>query len=415
MKDIETNQEIDLKQVYGIIKRGDDKGKYFVDVWKETYPIFNNKDIYTWICNMIDQYTDEGKESKKFSITTYLKPLQQFCNYHECTNPSELLVEKIDPRNSRVKKFLQFLQNTTDEQAQKLGFRKKPNDASIRNQVQSRIKSFYSNRGVPVSFSMKTRLTGINKNELVLDKEMIKIIKNKLESVNYKLICKLQTQLGLRISDVLEEFPKSEYSIEKYEEHYFIRNFESQKEKVIIPFLFLTSELSDLLKSITGKKDLTEIDLATLLKTRKGTPILKVDYLRRLKNIVKELGIKGNIKTHCFRKYFITQCEKISKVEGKFKDVLSGHTQGFKDAAYNKNFSNISWYYHNWINLEKIICVDCIVFDNTNKEVKKLKLDNLKKDLEIDELKKEVSDIKSILSKIETFMDAQSFIDKNKK
>jgi len=51
---------------------------------------------------MISQYTDEGKNANKFSMTTYLKPLLQYVDFNKCENPSELLKEDIDTRNARV-------------------------------------------------------------------------------------------------------------------------------------------------------------------------------------------------------------------------------------------------------------------------------------------------------------------------
>jgi hypothetical protein len=50
----------------------------------------------------MDYYTNSGKDAKDFSITTYLKPLQQYCDYNEVDNPNKLLEEDIDKRNLKV-------------------------------------------------------------------------------------------------------------------------------------------------------------------------------------------------------------------------------------------------------------------------------------------------------------------------
>lgn len=399
MKSINDIQNFDLEDIFG---------KEHVKRWEEAYPIaFFNEDIQKWIRDMISQYTDEGKDASKFNITTYLKPLEQYANFHDCKNPSKFLEEKIDDRNNRLKEYLHFLQNITEDEVKEFGFRKKPSDVSIRNQIQSRIKSFYSNRGVPISWGMKTRKSGLNLKELTLDKEMIKLIKNKLESTEYRLICKFSTQTGLRINDTLEELTSGKYIIEEYKEHYFIRNFETQKEKVIINFLFFTTELTQLLKSSTGIENILEIDLTTLLKTRIGNNIHEQNYLQRLKKIVKELKVKGNVKTHSFRKFFMTQIEECKEVDGKFKLVLTGHTLNFRDDAYNRNLTNIEWFYQNWLKIEQLICIDCIIQDNTDETVKDLKnqvenlrvineefqADKIKLEKEFEELRKTIPDL----------------------
>ena len=73
-------------------------------------------------------------------------------------------------------------------------------------------------------------------------KPIIRKIEAKLESGSYQLICKFASQTGLRISDILEELTKKKngkpkYIIEKYRDHYFVRNFETQKRNVILNYL----------------------------------------------------------------------------------------------------------------------------------------------------------------------------------
>ncbi len=149
-----------VKKIYGKHKK---TGEFFYDIWLEKYPIFENKDVKAWLRNKIDNYTDEGKNPQKFSVTSYLKPLYQYCLFNQTNNPSDLLKEDIDTRNMRLKKYLMFLMDAKDDSIVKeLGFSKIPSEESIRNNIQGRIKGFYSNRGVLVKYKLKTVKSGAN-------------------------------------------------------------------------------------------------------------------------------------------------------------------------------------------------------------------------------------------------------------
>lgn len=387
MLNIDKIKEFDFKKVFGKNKK---TNEYFEDIWSEKYPIFSNKDIRTWIIDMINQFITEGKEAGKFSCTGYLNPLQAYCLFNKVEDPSELLKEtEIDERNSRVMNFLQYLlkADENDPELKRIGLKKKPSEVSVKNMIQSRIKSFYSNRGLNISVGMKTAKSGANKNEILLDKEMIKLIQAKLETANYRLINKLETQTGLRINDVLEEITmKNKYKIELYKEHYYIKNFDSQKEKVKINFLFFTQELTDTLMATTGIQDLTKLDLSTLFITRNGKRISQQHYLARIKRIAKDLEMNGNLKTHAFRKYFASQLSRNLDLDPRFYNHLEGREASYRDQVYDNNIKKIDWFYQTWLKLEEYICVDCITVDKTNEEVLKLKEDNLKLNKQVDTL-----------------------------
>ncbi|MHA2009112.1 MAG: hypothetical protein ACW980_17505, partial [Promethearchaeota archaeon] len=228
MIDIKNNNVLNLKKIYGKNKK---TGKYFVEEWEKDYPVLMNEDAFAWIRDKMDKFTQSGKPAVKFSITTYLKPLQQYCDFNEVKNPSDLLEEELDDRNARVRAYIDFLlkDNSDKEKLQSLGFRKPPSEVTVRNMVQSRIKSFYSARGKPITYGIKTATSGENRREIILTKSLIKKLKSKLESPEYRLIVKFQTQLGLRISDILEGLTSGKYEIEKYQDHYFIKNFRTMK------------------------------------------------------------------------------------------------------------------------------------------------------------------------------------------
>ncbi len=387
MKSIQKNKVIDLEKIYGIEK---------VKKWEKSYPIFKIQCVKNWLIDKIDKYTDEGKNANKFSITTYLQPLTLYCKYNKVEDPSELLEEEIDQRNLRLKVYLkEFLLNSEikEEEFTKLGFRfnkkkqtARPSEESVRNLIQSRIKSFFSNRGKPISFNMKSAKSGANKGEITLNAELIKLIQARLESKNYRLITKCMNQMGFRIDDILSEMTSGKYIIEKYNNHYFIRNFKTQKRMVIINYAFFTKELEDVLIAATGIKDLTQVDLTKLFLTRNGTRINGNDFLDRLKAIIRDLGISGNIKTHSLRKYYLGQ---IGSCANKLKEPrilthFEGHEASFNDQVYLRAIKEIESYYEEWLKCEEAIMIDYTTVDKTDKEVLALKEENAKLNKRLD-------------------------------
>ena len=381
-------------------------GKEEVEKWLSTYSVLRNENVRKWLENKLDRYTRNGKDGKNFQVTSYLTPFQKYCNYYKVENPSDLLKENIDDRNKRLVNYLRDLIKAGE------------NEASVRNAYQSRIKSFYSARGSPISDGLETLSSGINKNEIILDKEQIQLIQAKLERAEYRFILKCQALLGLRISDVLNELTTSKngeakYKIEKYSNHFHVKNFWTKKENVIINFLFFPKELTTLLQSIHNISDLRKLDLRDILLTRRKTRINKYDYLARIKDICNELGIEENIKTHSFRKYFSNQISSTNllkyndkmgaDLEGIFKEHLMGHKGKNLSESYKQKLKRIKWFYENWKPLEQSICIDCEIYDNTSKEILNLKdkYDKLvEKDIEKD---KEVNELKETMK---TFFEA---------
>ncbi len=391
--------------------------------WLKDYPTLKNSEIQSWLRAKVIEFALEGKDASKIDFKSYIRYIHKYCEFNQGESkiedmPSELISEELDERNDRLRKYLSSLyifdktyetetgkpfydepkedKKLTKESKiwlKKYGFTKIPSDVSIRNMIQSRIKGFFTQRNAKITYRLKARKSGANKNELYLDKDMIKQIQSKLESAQYRLINKFETQTGLRISDVLNELTSGNYKIEKYKEHYFIKDFKSQKEMVFINFLFFTTELTDLLISIypesliTNKKGEIEfkLDLTKLFMSRKNRRIRDVDYLARIKAISKELGFNGNLKTHAFRKYFCDTISNMENHENKFNHHLEGREPNYVDDTYITSLKNLKKYYKKWILIEKEVCIDCIIVDNTNEEIvkHKTKIANLEKQLSI--------------------------------
>ena len=365
-------QDIKLKSLIELF------GKEKCKNWAKKYPVLKNNDVERWLVVKAEKYAREGKDIEKFNILSYLRPLSAYCEYSETQNPSELLKENIDTRNKRVVDYLTHLINQGK------------NDVSVRNSYQSRIKSFYKARGAPITDGLESRNSGKNTGVTALDKAIIKKIYERLTNPNYRVILKIQALMGLRISDVLTEISKTvkekpKYMIEKHKDHFFIRNFVTQKDKVVIDYLFFPKELTYLIQSIYQVNELTELKLNTFLKTRNGKNIDRYEYTRIIRDIGKELKL-GNIRTHSFRKYFRTQLgksnliEKDKRMSGNIENLiiesLMGHKVDYSRDVYAQNFKQLDAFYDIWLYFEQEISIDVDIVDNTSELMKDVKKEN---------------------------------------
>jgi len=288
---------INLEQIFGTQRINgytNNHGKH-IKGWKDRYPIlWQSEEVMMWIKSKMFRFMSKGKEPSKFNVGNYINALMKYIEFHKATI-EELLQDDLDHRNMKLLQFLNAL------------IKQGENPVSVLNNYQSRIKSFFKSRGKPITEGLETKSSGVNRNELILSTELVKLIYNKLETLQYKLLNKFQALLGLRINDLLEELTSGKYEIEKYKDRYFIRNFLTQKEQVVINFLFIPKELELLIKSVMHIEDLTQLDLIPLFLTRQETRIRRADYLERIKIILKELSISQNGKTHIYRKFYETR------------------------------------------------------------------------------------------------------------
>ena len=400
---------------------------------KTDFPILNSKNVNQWLIDLVSKYTSNGKDSKKFLIDRYLYTLNGYCEFYHI-NPDELLLEDLDTRNQRLKQYLNHQIQTLHK-----------NPVTISNDTQSKLKSYYAHRGSPITFQKECYKAGENKNEINLDNEIIRKIEAQLHSTQYRLVLKFESQTGFRISDILTELTSGKYHFEKYQNHYYIKNFETQKEKTIINYVFITKELEDIIKSMSDIQDLTLFDLSTLFKVRyrcneDGTEfqrkiwvqiekedetkkiertyssekkIDKSNYLRRIKTIVSQIGITQNIKTHSFRKYFRTMVSR-AELGTEFTEHLCGHKLTNLADAYNRDLQNIDQYYKKWLKIEPLLSIDYVVVNKTDEEVVKQKeaLERMKLQLEL-EIKSKF-ELEEKLKRLEQKFDtAMHFINKD--
>jgi len=343
-----------------------------IEKWQNKYPILLNRAVEDWIIHKVDRYTRSGRPAKRFKITNYLKYLNDYCKYYGIGNPSALLKETIDVRNDRLIRYLSFL------------IKGGRNEVTVRNAIQSVLRSFYSDRGNPTSDGLAIRKTGENQNEIILDKEIIRKIQTKMERPEYRLAVKFLTQTGLRTDDIFIGLKSGNYKLQKYKDHFFIRNFVTMKTGIVINFLFFPKELTNLMTDIYGG-DSAELDLQRILLTKTGKNIRREDVWGRAKDVVKKLGYKENMKLHCFRKFFDSVILRHGDLDLEFKEHLLGHSAINLSGSYNMNLKDIEWFYEKWRKIENLICIDSVVIDRTATDLKDVKKENsmLKKQVEI--------------------------------
>jgi len=276
--------------------------------------------VREWVEAKQKKYTLNKKDAEKFDINSYLNALQKFLTFTQLS-PPKLLEESIDKSNNRVMDFVNYYVNKLNR-----------NEVSVKNGYVSRILSFYSYNSHKLTVKIETEKQGKNEHILEFDKEMLKQIYLKLESIEYKVIFLLQCASGLRIEDILSEIPQ--YEVKEVNGHLYIENFKTKKENVIIHYVFFTKELCDLLKSAPIYRN-----YRITLHTRNDTKVNQINYRQRLYEICEELSYIHKIpypnhperlkydlsvKTHYIRKLFMVA------IENHMDTTISEHFLGHK-------------------------------------------------------------------------------------
>lgn len=392
-------------------------GKEKYESWLSLYSILENKSVHAWIIGKIGKFASRGKPEANFNVAGLVKPLQDYCNYYNAT-PDELLSENLDERNARLQDYLtKMLNGAISKQDKKGAFTNEPYaESSVKNKIQGSIKSFFSYNANAITYAIPTVDSGTTEgtiDEIIFSKEMLDLVFNGLRSIEYRLILKCQAGLGLRINDVLDELTaekngKAKYRFRKHNNHYYIRNFETGKQKVVINFLFFPNELTRLFESAYG--NIEKIDLRDCFMNRikkengslKPNRIAQNDFLKMLKKTASECGITDNgninVKTHSVRKFFNTCVQQITVKDANgnintsldiaLKKNLTGHKFEMENAVYNQLLKSIDWYYENWLKMENCISISTEIRDETNEKVQTL-------ENELSEMRSLISDMKA--------------------
>jgi tetrahydromethanopterin S-methyltransferase subunit G len=186
-------------------------------------------------------------------------------------------------------------------------------------------------------------------------------------------------------------------------DHYYISNFRTEKEKVVINYLFLPTELSKMIQSICNIQDLTQLDLKLLFLNRfDNNQIDEVNFIHRIQFVwfevngyeiddnsdLDEIRKKvGNVKTHSFRKFFRTMVKR-ANIDSEFMEHITGHTLVNLAGAYNRDLQNIEWYYNEWLKVEPFLSIDSEIVDKTSEKVKDLEKENQNLKERLDKIEK---------------------------
>ena len=345
--------------------------------FQKNYPIIKDESIRKWLEERVMVFAQKNHNPMKFNYEHNLSIMMDYCIYNEAIeNPSQLLEENVDQRNDRVNEYIQALEKgwIPPRKYKHSKNVKAKSKVSIYNSHAGTIRGFYRVHGLRITTYMPN-VKGTNEKEAILDRNIILGIIKKTTNPFYKLIFKMQSMLGLRISDVLDELTAShpqnpdipKYKLEKHKDHYFIRNFETQKAKIVINFLFFPAELiQDIQKITTFEGNLIEFDFRTLFNSKwfniYGQKIKRQNVLKQLKHFAEDL-IESNVKTHCFRKYYEntirnTNLELPPKADAEFKTHLEGHHLDPVTYTYNQTLCNITEYYDLWRKIEPRLVIE---------------------------------------------------------
>jgi hypothetical protein len=372
MKKINRKEKFSLIQVFG---------EEVIEDLIQKYPILQDESIQKFMEWRVKNFTEKGNNPQKFKpyLQHILQVMTDYCFYNDVTaNPSDLLNEDNDDRNDRLDDYIEALKGgwTPPQEIKHSKNIKKKSEVSIYNTHVGIIRGYYKCHGLPITTYMKN-VTGKNENEAILDRDDVVYLVKNATNPEYRLLIKFQCMLGLRISDVLnhmtsnnpQDTNKPLYKLEKHKNHFFIRDFITQKYKIKINFLFFPSELIEDIRKVYGyKEEMEDFDLRTLFDSKckkEGEPQQKIKRQNLLKRF-KALGdeeIEGNLKTHCFRKYFEgivrnTSLDLPPKADTEFKTHLEGHHLDPVVYTYNQELRNLQAYYDLWLKIEPRLVIE---------------------------------------------------------
>lgn len=92
-----------------------------------------------------------------------------------------------------------------------------------------------------------------------------------------------------------------------------------------------------------------------------------------------------------------------------------GREAPYRDQAYLIHIKDIDYYYKEWKKIETDICVDCVVYDTTDKRVGELKQENFELRNKISVLSKDMDSLKSKFRILEKAIKQGLLIDTLKK
>ncbi|MHA1360497.1 MAG: tyrosine-type recombinase/integrase [Candidatus Helarchaeota archaeon] len=346
--------------------------------------------IHSYLGDSIEDYykgiqrIKNKSRSKNFRIFKYLQCFAIFTKYLQDTGISYEDLKKLsyNDRNLIYGNFIDALEK--GEITQEIGKRKgKPYSlSSIRNVFQSRVQACLRFLDLRVEQPRKSVITGTTKNyknKVVLTQEINRLIYDRIESKPMKLLFIFQLNTGLRFSDLQEDYR----IYEDANGYWYLKDVNTAKEEVTIPFIPLSKEFKEMTLKYSGKEPRTTKDL---FKSRNGTPISIQSYNQRLDAILHELIKLGlleentTISSHSIRKFYYNQWLRTGDIQ--LAEYMMGHSTGITLGIVYSQYQILEKYQE----IEPYFLVSTTIIDRTDERIDELTREITQKDEQIQKL-----------------------------
>ncbi|MHA1279594.1 MAG: tyrosine-type recombinase/integrase [Candidatus Helarchaeota archaeon] len=346
--------------------------------------------ISSYLGNSIEDYykgiqrIKNKSKSKSFRIFKYLQCFAVFTKYLQDTGIyyEDLKNLSYNDRNLIYGNFIDALEK--GEITQEIGKRKgKPYSlSSIRNIFQSRVQACLRFLDLRVEQPRKSVITGTtknHKNKVVLTQEINRMIYDRIESKPMKLLFIFQLNTGLRFSDLQEDYRIHEDS----DGYWYLKDVNTAKEEVNIPFIPLSKEFKDLTLEYYGKKPRSTKEL---FKSRNDTAISIQSYNQRLDAILNELIELGlieentTISSHSIRKFYYNQWLRTGDIQ--LAEYMMGHSTGITLGIVYSQYQILEKYQE----IETYFLVSTTIIDRTDERIGELTSEMSQKEAQIEKL-----------------------------
>ncbi|MHA1358523.1 MAG: hypothetical protein ACTSRC_10435 [Candidatus Helarchaeota archaeon] len=194
-----------------------------------------------------------------------------------------------------------------------------------------------------------------------------------------KLLFIFQLNTGLRFSDLQEDYRIHEDS----DGYWYLKDVNTAKEEVNIPFIPLSKEFKDLTLEYYGKKPRSTKEL---FKSRNDTAISIQSYNQRLDAILNELIELGlieentTISSHSIRKFYYNQWLRTGDIQ--LAEYMMGHSTGITLGIVYSQYQILEKYQE----IETYFLVSTTIIDRTDERIGELTSEMSQKEAQIEKL-----------------------------
>ncbi len=335
------------------------------------YPIADFPQVAEWLTAKQLQYAKAGlKNADDFQAKAYCYWLNIYFTHEEVTSVDDinlLLAEDGKHRNTRFEQFM----NDVRSRPELFKKGKVPSNKTLSTITMGVIRSFYKYHGSPITISTPSSPSS-NYGDVTFTDVMLRDILRSLPSPKHRLIFKMLAMTGLRPSDVLHTIKQTR--IEKYRDHYFVRNLCTKKRAIPVPFVFFPAELANDLMRYHNVKDLRDVKTSDLFNV---TSKYADDVIgSAVVTASSKCGIDGRVHLTLLRRYFQARVNKVWDI--RFTEMVIGHK--ITVYLFESWHNDIDGYYEEWKKAEHLLCFDSVSPSNEitklEHEIAKMKSEN---------------------------------------